>query len=48
MDNLNMKDGRLAVLLTGANSFVGRNVAPVLAATGMIARRAMRKPSSFK
>ncbi len=41
-----MKDGRLVVLLTGANGFVGRNVAPVLAASGMIVRRAMRKLSS--
>ena len=40
-----MKDGRLVVLLTGANGFVGRNVAPVLTANGMIVRRAMRKPS---
>jgi UDP-glucose 4-epimerase len=46
MDNLKMKDGRLVVLLTGANGFVGRNVAPVLAASGMIVLRAMRKPSS--
>jgi UDP-glucose 4-epimerase len=46
MDNLQMKDGRLVVLLTGANGFVGRNVAPVLAASGMIVRKAMRKPSS--
>ncbi len=46
MDNLKMKDGRLVVLLTGANGFVGRNVAPVLAASGMIVRRAMRKLSS--
>src|SRR5260370_4622174 len=41
-----MKDGRLVVLLTGANGFVGRNVAPVLAANGTIVRRAMRKRSS--
>jgi UDP-glucose 4-epimerase len=41
-----MQDGRLVVLLTGANGFVGRNVAPVLAANGMIVRQAMRKPSS--
>jgi nucleoside-diphosphate-sugar epimerase len=40
-----MRDGRL-VLLTGASGFVGRNVAPVLAANGMRLRRAMRKPSS--
>jgi UDP-glucose 4-epimerase len=41
-----MKDGRLVVLLTGANGFVGRNVAPVLAAKGMIVRKAVRKRSS--
>jgi UDP-glucose 4-epimerase len=40
-----MKDGRLVVLLTGANGFVGRNLAPVLAANGMIVRQATRKPS---
>jgi UDP-glucose 4-epimerase len=42
-----MKDGRLVVLLTGANGFVGRNVAPVLMANGMIVRQAMRKPSPY-
>ena len=41
-----MKDGRLVVLVTGANGFVGRNVAPVLTANSMIVRQAMRKPSS--
>jgi UDP-glucose 4-epimerase len=41
-----MKDGRLVVLVTGANGFVGRNVAPVLTSNGMIVRQAMRKPSS--
>jgi UDP-glucose 4-epimerase len=41
-----MKDGRLVVLVTGANGFVGRNVAPVLTSHGMIVRQAMRKPSS--
>jgi UDP-glucose 4-epimerase len=40
-----MKDGRLVVLLTGANGFVGRNLAPVLTANGMIVRQAIRKPS---
>jgi UDP-glucose 4-epimerase len=40
-----MKDGRVVVLLTGANGFVGRNLAPVLAANGMIVRQAMRRPS---
>src|ERR1700737_2883737 len=40
-----MKDGRLVVLLTGANGFVGRNLAPVLTATGMFFREVMRKPS---
>jgi UDP-glucose 4-epimerase len=42
-----MKDGRLVVLLTGANGFVGRNLAPVLAANGMIVRRAQRWSSAF-
>jgi UDP-glucose 4-epimerase len=46
MDNWEMRDGRPLVLMTGANGFVGRNVAPVLAANGMIVRRAMRTPSS--
>src|ERR1035437_6939378 len=46
MDNREMRDGRPLVLMTGANGFVGRNVAPVLAANGMIVRRAMRTPSS--
>jgi UDP-glucose 4-epimerase len=41
-----MRDDQLVVLLTGANGFVGRNVAPVLAANGMIVRQAMRKHSS--
>ena len=41
-----MTDGRLVVLVTGANGFVGRNVAPVLTSNGMIVRQAMRKPSS--
>jgi UDP-glucose 4-epimerase len=41
-----MKDGRLVVLVTGANGFVGRNVVPALKADGMmIVRQAMRKPS---
>jgi UDP-glucose 4-epimerase len=39
-----MKDGRLVVLLTGANGFVGRNLAPVLTTNGLIVRRAVRKP----
>src|SRR6266446_4990245 len=43
-----MKDGRLVVLLTGANGFVGRNVAPVLMANGMIVRQAVRKPYSHE
>jgi UDP-glucose 4-epimerase len=38
-----MKDGRLVVLLTGATGFVGRNLAPVLLADGMIVRKATRK-----
>lgn len=41
-----MKDDQPVVLLTGANGFVGRNLAPVLAANGMIVRRAVRKPSA--
>ena len=41
-----MKDGRPVVLLTGANEFVGRNLAPVLKSNGMIVRQAIRKPSS--
>ena len=41
-----MEDGRLVVLLTGANGFVGRNVAPVLKRAGMIVRQAARTPSS--
>lgn len=41
-----MKNGRLVVLLTGANGFVGRNIAPVLKANGMIVRQATRKYSS--
>ena len=40
-----MIDGRLVVLLTGANGFVGRNLAPLLTTNGMIVRRAVRKPS---
>jgi UDP-glucose 4-epimerase len=42
-----MKDGRLVVLVTGANGFVGRNIVPVLTSNGMIVRQAMRKPSSY-
>ena len=41
-----MNDSRLVVLLTGANGFVGRNIAPVLTDNGMIVRQAMRKPSA--
>lgn len=40
-----MKDGQLIVLLIAPNGFVGRNVAPVLMANGMIVRQAMRKLS---
>ena len=40
-----MRDGRLVVLVTGANGFVGRNVAPTLTAHGMIVRQASRRPS---
>jgi UDP-glucose 4-epimerase len=39
-----MREDQL-VLLTGANGFVGRNLAPVLAANGMTVRRAVRRPS---
>jgi UDP-glucose 4-epimerase len=40
-----MKDRRSIVLLTGANGFVGRNIAPVLMANGLILRQAVRKLS---
>jgi UDP-glucose 4-epimerase len=40
-----MREDQLVVLLTGANGFVGRNLAPVLAANGMTVRRAVRKLS---
>src|ERR1700732_2262637 len=42
-----MKDGRLVVLLTGANGFVGQNLAPALAANGMIVRRAQRRSAAY-
>jgi nucleoside-diphosphate-sugar epimerase len=41
-----MTDDRLVVLLTGANGFVGRNIAPVLMANGMNVRLGTRKLSS--
>jgi UDP-glucose 4-epimerase len=41
-----MKNGQRVVLLTGANGFVGRNLAPTLTANGMIVRRVMRNPST--
>jgi UDP-glucose 4-epimerase len=41
-----MKDGRPIVLVTGANGFVGRHLAPVLARDGWIVRCAVRQPSS--
>jgi UDP-glucose 4-epimerase len=41
-----MKDGRLVVLVTGANGFVGRNAIPVLTANGMMVRQVMRRSSS--
>jgi UDP-glucose 4-epimerase len=41
-----MRNGQRLVLLTGANGFVGRNLAPRLAANGMIVRQVVRKPSS--
>src|SRR5882757_3702783 len=40
-----MKNGQHVVLLTGANGFVGRNLAPTLAANDMIVRRVMRNSS---
>ncbi|KRQ98416.1 UDP-glucose 4-epimerase [Bradyrhizobium valentinum] len=40
-----MEDNRRVVLLTGANGFVGQNVAPALEANGMIVRQATRKVS---
>jgi UDP-glucose 4-epimerase len=40
-----MKNGELVVLMTGANGFVGRNIAPVLEANGLTVRRAVRTPS---
>jgi UDP-glucose 4-epimerase len=42
-----MKDGQLVVLMTGANGFVGRNLAPVLESNGMIVRRAQRRSSVY-
>ena len=42
-----MRDGQTVVLLTGANGFVGRNLAPALNANGMLVRRATRSPSPF-
>ena len=38
-----MKDGRPVALITGANGFIGRHVAPVLERNGWIVRRAVRK-----
>jgi UDP-glucose 4-epimerase len=40
-----MKDGRPVVLVTGANGFVGRHLAPAMARAGWIVRRAVRKRS---
>src|SRR2546430_1252285 len=40
-----MKDGQSVVLLTGATGFVGRNLAPVLTASGLVVRAAVRSPS---
>ena len=39
-----MKNDPLIVLVTGANGFVGLNVAPVLTSSGMIVRQATRRP----
>ena len=38
-----LRDDRPVILLTGASGFVGRNIAPVLAANNMTVRRAIRK-----
>ncbi|MBV9563237.1 MAG: NAD-dependent epimerase/dehydratase family protein [Bradyrhizobium sp.] len=38
-----MEEGRKMVLVTGANGFVGRHLAPVLARQGWTVRRAMRR-----
>ena len=40
-----MNNGRLVVLVTGANGFVGRNVVPVLEANGLTVRQATRHRS---
>jgi UDP-glucose 4-epimerase len=40
-----MKHGRSVILVTGASGFVGRNLAPMMAARGFIVRPAVRKPS---
>ena len=38
-----MKDERRVVLVTGANGFIGRHLAPVLARGGWAVRRAVRR-----
>jgi UDP-glucose 4-epimerase len=43
---LKNENGECVVLLTGANGFVGRNIAPVLTANGLTIRRATRTPSN--
>lgn len=40
-----MIDGRNAVLVTGANGFIGRHVAPFLESKGWFVRRALRTPT---
>jgi UDP-glucose 4-epimerase len=40
-----MRGGRPSILITGANGFVGRHVAPALAREGYEVRRAVRRPS---
>jgi UDP-glucose 4-epimerase len=40
-----MKNGQPVVLVTGANGFVGRHVAPALIREGWVVRRAVRKSS---
>jgi UDP-glucose 4-epimerase len=37
-----MKDGQPVVLLTGGTGFIGRHLAPILAAQGWVVRRALR------
>ena len=43
-----MKDGRPVVLVTGANGFVGRHLAPAMTRAGWFVRRAVRKRSGAR